>query len=276
MPVRRGESRGVAWIDDKAILKKHLIAKGFPVAHGEAVHSLRKALGLFSHLNKPVIVKPHQGSGTRHTTLHIETEAQLEKAFANAKEISPLVVIEEELTGVVYRPTVIDGVLIATIERHPPFVFGDGVHTIEELIAEINKHPKRSGPIFSQIKINAVLRSELERQGYELTSVPEKGKRVDLHPKINWSVGGHTRDVTARVHPENKKLFEDIAQMLKAPIVGIDFIIPDIARSWKEQRCGVIEANSMPFIDTHHFPFEGEVQDVAGAIWDMVFPNSKT
>jgi cyanophycin synthetase len=52
-------------------------------------------------------------------------------------------------------------------------------------------------------------------------------------------------------------------------LVGIDFIIEDISKSWKEQaRCGVIECNSRPFFDNHHLPFNGKPRNVAGAIWD--------
>jgi D-alanine-D-alanine ligase-like ATP-grasp enzyme len=276
LPVPKGSSRGVSWIDDKAILKKELLKRGLPVSKGEARASEAGALKLFRQLRKPVIVKPHQGSGTRHTTLHITDEKELIRAFRIAKRISPWVMIEEELVGPVFRPTVINGKLVATIERTPPTIIGDGKSTVAQLIEQENKHPQRQGPVFSHIKITPQLTTELTRQNLTLESIPEAGRRIELHQKINWSVGGRTKDVTDIVHPDNVALFEEIAALLKAPIVGLDFIIKDISRSWKEQEmCGVIEANSMPFIDTHHFPFEGEPRDVASAIWDMAFPTSK-
>ena len=275
MPIPHGRTRGASWIDDKSQLKKILRSHGLPTARGEARGSERGALKLFSQLHKPVIVKPHQGSGTRHTTLHIQDEEALLKAFRSAKRLSPLVMIEEELEGPVYRPTVINGSLVATIERNPPHSVGDGSHTIEELVAKENENPKRSGLVFSPIHITEAVRRELARQGYALTSTPKRGVRVELHQKVNWSVGGNTRDVTDSVHQDNRELFEEVARLVEAPIVGIDFIITDITRSWKEQSmCGVIETNSMPFFDTHHLPFEGEPRDVAGPIWDMVFPES--
>ena len=40
-----------------------------------------------------------------------------------------------------------------------------------------------------------------------------------------------------------------------------DFIIEDITKSWKEeQHCGIIECNSLPFIDLHHYPLFGNKQ----------------
>lgn len=276
MPVPKGAGRGIWWIDDKAVLKKHLVKAGLPVARGKAVWTKHSALKLFDSLQKPVIIKPSKGSGTRHTTLHISDKIELLRAFAVAKVVSPFVVIEEELVGAVYRPTLVGGKLIATIQRNQPQLVGDGVHTILELIAETNKHPRRAGPVFSPISIFDATEKELARQGYTRISVPKQGEIVLMHQKVNWGNGGTTVDVTDRVHEDNVQLFEQIAKLVEAPIVGIDFIIGDISKSWKEQKgCGVIECNSMPFIDTHHLPFEGEPRDIMGPIWDAVFPTSK-
>ena len=188
--------------------------------------------------------------------------------------------MEEELTGSVYRATVVDGEFIAALRRDPPSVVGDGVHTVAELVEEENKKPGRSGPYFSRIqlfdeggKLNAHAEKELAWQKLSLESVPPKAARIYFHQKVNWSVGGTTCDVTDEVHPDNVALFEQAARELKASVTGIDFIIKDISKSWKEQeRCGILECNSMPFFDNHHLPFEGQPRNVAAKIWDMVTP----
>jgi D-alanine-D-alanine ligase-like ATP-grasp enzyme len=259
------------WIDDKATMKKHFKKLGIPVAEGGSVLSWRGAQKLFKEIGGPVITKPFEGTASRHTTLHIQTEADLKRGFKVAKQVSPVVIIERELRGAVYRPTLVGGKLVATIRRDKPQVVGDGTRTIAELIEEENKHPKRQGPYFSQIKLTPAGERELAYQNLSEASVPEEGRVVTLHPKINWSVGGTTTDVTDLVHQDNKELFERIAKILNAPLVGIDFIIEDIGRSWKEQQnCGVIECNSRPYFDNHHLPFYGEPHNVAGKIWDLV------
>jgi len=259
------------WLNNKAELKKKLCARGFPVAPGGAACTKNGALNIFRRLTHPVIVKPHVGSASRHTILHIADEKALVRAFAVAKRVSPFVVIEEELEGLVYRATVVGGRLVAVLRRDPPHIVGDGARTIEELVAAANTHPERQGPYFSHIKFSPDAAEELSLQGMTPKSIPRKGERVTFHQKVNWSLGGTTADVTDGVHPDNAKLFEDIAAMLKTPLVGIDFIIRDISRSWKETpRSGVIECNDMPFFDNHHLPFEGKPRNVAGAIWDLV------
>lgn len=263
----------VAWMDNKAVLKEKFRKLGLPVAKGGAVETLREAKKLFKKLTPPVIAKPFSGSASRHTVLHITDEEGLTRGFRIAKQIAPKVVIEEELTGPVYRATVVDGVFAAALRRDQPHVVGDGEHTVTELVAEANTHPKRQGPYFHHLKLDALAEAELAWQGYTFDTVLPKGVKATLHQKINWSVGGTTADVTDEVHPDNVALFEEVARVLKASIVGLDFIIADITRSWKEQeRCGILECNSMPFFDNHHLPFEGEPRNVAALIWDMNEP----
>jgi cyanophycin synthetase len=273
IPVAPLEHERVWWMDNKARLKEELRKRDIVVAKGGSAGSRKEALEIYHALTPPVIVKPHSGSGSRHTILHITDEAELLRAFDVAKQVSPRAIIEEELVGPVYRATCVGGKFAAALRRDPPHVVGDGAHTIAELVEEANKHPRRSGPYFSKIQLNEKADKELKWQNYSLESVPPKDAYVYFHQKVNWGLGGTTADVTADVHPDNIELFERTAQELKAPVVGIDFIIEDINQSWRIQdRCGILECNSMPFFDNHHLPFEGEPQNVAAKIWDMVTP----
>ena len=270
IPLPASELERVHWMDDKAELKKRFRKLGLPVAKGGDARTLAQARRIFRSLTPPAIAKPHSGSGSRHTTLHITNEEELASAFGIAHEVSPRVVIEEELVGPVYRATVVDGKFAAALRRDQPYVIGDGTRTIIDLVEEANTHPARSGPYFHKIQLDEAAEAELAWQGLVFESVPEKGRKVILHQKINWSVGGTTADVTDEVHPYNVALFEEVARVLKAPIVGLDFIIEDISRPWNEQeRCGILECNSMPFFDNHHLPFAGEPRNVAALIWDM-------
>ncbi len=282
IPNPPGHQGHVWWIDNKAVLKSEFQKMGIAVAKGGCAKTEKQTIEIFKKITPPVIVKPYSGSGSRHTLLHLMTEEEMLRAFRIAKQICPGAIIEEELVGPVYRATVVDGVFIAAIRRDPPSVVGDGIHTIAELVEVENKREGRSGPYFSQIQlfdktgtVQEVAKKELEWQKLNTESVPEKGKRVYFHQKVNWSVGGTTCDVTDEVHPDNIELFEKAARELHVPITGIDFIIEDISKSWKEvERAGILECNSMPFFDNHHLPYEGKPRNVATKIWDMVTPAS--
>ena len=270
IPLPASEIDRVWWMDNKAELKKRFRKMWLPVAKGGDAITYNDAKKIFKALTPPAIAKPFSGSASRHTTLHIKDEEELKRAFLIAKEVAPKVVIEEELIGPVYRATVVNGKFAAALRRDQPHVVGDGAHAIRELVAEANKHPGRGGPYFHPMKLDEAAEKELAWQGYTFDTVLAAGVRAVLHQKINWSVGGTTADVTDEVHADNIALFEEVARVLKAPIVGLDFIIADITKSWKEQdRCGILETNSMPFFDNHHLPFEGAPRNVAALIWSM-------
>jgi len=262
-------------MDDKGLIKKIFDEHDIPVALGKAVFSLAEAKRLFGQLRKPVITKPSLGSHGRHTRIHINSQGELERGFSSAKRLSPWVIVEEELKGSVYRVALVGGRVIGVLRRDSPTVVGDGKHTIKELIHETNAHPWRVGN-FHKIEITDFVRRELAYQNLSLDSRPARGRKIMLHPKVGRTQGGTNANVTKHVHPENIKMFERIASALEDSLVGVDFIIEDIAQSWKEQdRSGVIECNSAPFLDLHHFPYAGEPIDAMGELWKIVFPNSK-
>lgn len=268
--------RSLYWLDDKLEVKKRFQKAGFPVPAGASAWSERGAMRIFNSLRAPVIVKPREGSGGRHTTVGVEKASDLIAAYRNAAMISPSVMVEEQMFGPIFRATIVGGKLAAILRRDPPQVAGDGHSTVRQLVEAENKNSLRRGPVFAEISIgSAAAKRELARQGLAPESVPELGRAVQFHFKVNWGVGGTSRDATAEAHPDNVRLFNDIGAYLDEDIVGIDFIIPDIGTSWRQEPlCGIIECNSLPAIGNHHFPFTGPARNVAGAIWDMVFPGS--
>ncbi|MDO8591070.1 MAG: hypothetical protein Q7R65_03790, partial [bacterium] len=177
------------WMDNKGIMKKKFQAGGVPVAKGGIAMTDRGALKLFHGLNHPVIAKPNMGSRSRHTTTHITTEQELIKAFRKARELSPWVIIEEELSGFVYRITLIGGKLSGALRREPPFVVGDGVANVCALVEKENQNPKRHGGIFHEIEMGGEAGAELVRQKLTWESVPKKGRFVALNQKVGRGQG---------------------------------------------------------------------------------------
>ena len=267
---------GLEWMDNKNEMKKHFIKEGIKVAAGGIASSKKEALKIFNSINKPVITKPNLGSRSRHTTTHISTEEELIKAYKLAHQLSPWVMIEEELTGYVHRGTVIGGKLIAVLRREPAYVIGDGIHSVRELINLENKNPLRAGPIFHQLELDEEATKELMHWGKNADTIPKDKEIVTLGQKTSRAVGGGLTDMTDVVHPDNKEMLEKIGKVLNDPLIGVDFIMDDVSISWKNQsRCGVIECNSAPFIDLHHFPLVGKSHNVAAALWDIIYPESK-
>jgi D-alanine-D-alanine ligase-like ATP-grasp enzyme len=265
-------SDGSDWIDSKDKLREHFLPAGIPMARGGVVRSWNEAKTMFLSLTPPVIAKPARGSRSRHTTTHIDTLDELEIAYEKAKQLCPWVIIEEELIGLVHRGTVIGGKVVGILRREPAAVTGDGVHTVLELITKENENPMRQGPIFHQIELHDPEHDkELMRHGMTLKSIPPSGKIVTLSQKASRGLGGGATDVTDDAHPEIVRMLEKVAEVLGDSLVGIDFIIDDVRKPWRQQpRSGVIECNGAPFIDLHLFPLVGKPRNTPGALWDLL------
>lgn len=265
------KSKSLLWMDDKGVMQARFSKAGIPVAKGGVAFTRARALELFLQISGTAIVKPSLGSRSRHTVLHINDRASLLKAFAVAKQLSPWVAVQEELKGRVHRVTLISGKVVGVLRRDPPYVVGDGQSSVRELVRVANLHPMRQGPVFHHILMDTEAQTELKRQNLNWDSLPAAGREIVLRQNIGRGSGGVNSDVTDLVHPENLKLFEKIGQVLADSLVGVDLIIQDVSAPWQQQPgTGVIECNSLPFIDLHHYPFSGPSRDAAGLLWDSV------
>lgn len=254
------------WMDDKWQLKNFLRNNGVPVPFGRSVSTLTGARATWQEGIKPFITKPRLGSRGRHTTTHIYSEQELVSGFKIAQQLCYFIIVEEQLFGSVYRGTYVGGQVVGILRGDPPRITGDGKHAVEELIHRKNKtkHPKVKDVVISPLLIEF-----LRRQNLSLHTVLKKGKTIDLSEKIGISYGGFAAEELPKTHPRLVAYIKKAGDALKVPVVGFDFIIEDITRDPDTQRWGIIEANTLPFIDLHHFPLEGKPINVAAKIWDL-------
>ncbi len=273
-------------MDDKGILKEKLAMNNLPAPKGGTAWSLKKTLKIFKAITKPVIVKTRLGSRGRHVSIFIDSEEKLRKAFHVARQLCPWVIIEEQLTGPIYRATLINFKLCGVLRGDPPQVIGDGKSTIKELIEVKNGgRSVRVKEIVFNEQMNSFVRSQifpsgfaaekpLRAESFQLSNISDwviiKGKVIYLSEKIGVGYGGSSSEDYDICHGDNKDLFIQAAKVVGDPVVGFDFIIPDITKSWKQQKCGFIEANSLPFINLHHDPLLGKPRNVAAKVWEMV------
>jgi D-alanine-D-alanine ligase-like ATP-grasp enzyme len=254
-------------MDDKSILKQKFLKAGLPAPLGGSAWNFWQAKKIFESINKPVIVKPRAGSRGRHSTIYIQTIEALKFAYKVAKKLCFWVVVEEQLFGPVYRATLINYELCGVLRGDSPQVVGDGVSSIRQLIQFKNSS---SHPGVKDIVVDNSLEVFLQKQNLNLSSILEKERLVNLSEKIGVNYGGSSSEDYEICHADNKELFVRAAKVVGDPIVGFDFIIPDITKSWKEQKCGFLEANSLPFINLHHHPLLGRPKNVAAKVWEMI------
>lgn len=266
-------------IDNKIKVKETLKKAGLPAVEGKDFwwYQKNKALNFGLKLRFPLVVKPVQGSLSHHITKNIRNKEELAAAISKVIVYTPHFLLERFLDNVkVFRATVVDFDFAAFLERMPAHVVGDGRSTIGQLIQKKNSESGRGeagqkDTISFKLTIDAVTARLLREQEYRLDSVPPQGTVVYLQEKVIMDLGGEVEEITAKVHPKNTALASKIARLFNAHLTGIDFLAEDLSRSYKEQKFAIMELNSLPFIDMHHFPSRGKPVNVAGKLVKMVY-----
>ncbi len=254
--------------DDKFFLKQELAKINLPIPKFANVSIWGfDADKILERLGKPVIVKPRFGSRGRHTTTSIYTSDELKQAIKLARQLSPTVVVEEQINGYVCRATCIDGKLAGFYRADAPSIVGDGVHTIKELIEIKDKNrPDR----IAEVKVNNEVLNYLNRLGYDLNTVLPEGEKTKLTHRTGRLFGGETREMLPELHPSFVPLFEQAARMTKLPVAGFDVIVPNPEEPADSQKWAFIECNTLPFIDLHYFALVGKpVNNITGMVWDL-------
>jgi D-alanine-D-alanine ligase-like ATP-grasp enzyme len=254
-----------SWMDDKYLLKKHCSERGCRMIFSESARTEAQAKRAFDASSGLVIVKPRIGSRGRHTVTRICTQEALIEAFHIAKQLCHFVVIEDFIDGAVCRATTVNGKLVGFLWGSQPAVIGDGVHTIAQLIiAQNSSRHERIGEIV--VTKDTVL--HLRQQQLTVSDVPAKGVRVELSLHTGRLFGGETEEFGNAIHPELKNEIEKVARVLAAPVIGFDLIISEHPFQ-PQKKWGIIEANTLPFIDLHYLPLRGTPTIVAKYIFDL-------
>lgn len=254
---------------DKDLTKMLLDAAGVPVPLGRSVTTAEDAWAAAQELGGPVVVKPRDGSQGRGVAVNIETRERVIQAFEVAEEISSEVIVERYIPGHDFRLLVVGGALVAASRRDPPQVTGDGVHTIRQLVDQVNADPLRGdghATSLTKIRFDDIALATLKKQGFDADSVPAPGTLIFLRNNANLSTGGSATDVTDEVHPEMAARAVSAARMIGLDICGVDVVAESVHYPLEDQNGGVVEVNAAPGLRMHLNPSFGKGRAVGEAI----------
>ncbi len=261
-------------VQDKELTKTLLHAAGIPVPQGRNVESAEDAWAAACEISAPVVVKPLDSNQGKGVTVNLVDAKQVKAAYMIAAEFSDNVLVERYVPGYDFRMLVVGNQLVAAARRDPPQITGDGVHSIRQLVDQVNRDPKRGeGHVTSLTKIplDEISLAYLASQGLTAESIPAKDVRVVLRSNANLSTGGTATDVTDDVHPELAERVIAAAKVVGLDICGIDVVCDNVALSLEEQGGGIIEINAAPGLRMHLQPSFGKGRAVGEAIIDNMF-----
>ena len=210
------------------------------------------------------VVKPSDGRQGQGITTGVRMLADLEAAWRRAMDASRAkqLLIEEEVPGVDVRVFVVQGRAVAAATRIPPFIVGDGVSDVAELIEHLQN--ARKSHVYMKSRELKVDVDYLGRNGVDETSVLAAGEVCFLNGTANLSRGGVAVDLTDVIPHGTLQIAERAATAVPGlEVAGVDLLMPDAASA---EGAVVLEINSSPNLLVHDAPAFGSPREVARTV----------
>jgi cyanophycin synthetase len=243
---------GAKLSQNKVVTANLLRVAGFPAPEQGVVRRTEDALRTALRIGWPVVVKPADLDRGEGVTVDVIDEHSLTQAYMKAAQlsISKEVIIERQVPGVCHRLFIANGKLLYAVKRLPISVIGNGMHTIEELVAnECAKQARLPPWKRSEIKpLDDLAHDAIVAAGFVVSSIPAEGVLVSLRKIESTEWGGVDEEVTDRLHPENLRLAIEAARLFGLNVTGIDMISSDISKPWYENGAILNEINFAPVL----------------------------
>jgi GNAT-family acetyltransferase (TIGR03103 family) len=249
--------------DDKAMTRRILQHAGLSLP--AQIHASNpQDHAVFLNKWKRIVVKPARGEQGRGVAVNLTGEDQVEAAVQDARRHCSEVLLEQFVAGTDLRVVVIHYEVVAAAIRQPPEITGTGTRTVRQLIERTSRRRAAATGGESKIPMDAETERCLQEQGLDWESILEDGRVIQVRNTANLHTGGTIHDVTDKLHPNLATAAVSAARALEIPVVGMDFLVPDVAGP----EYVIIEANERPGLANH------EPQPTAERFIDLLFPQT--
>lgn len=263
---------------NKELTKKMLEDAAIPVPSGDLVVDEEGLQSVIRKIGYPLVLKPLDGNHGKGASINVKDYETAVIGLEHAQKYSRKVIVEKYITGFDFRVLVINHKMVAAARRVPAHIVGDGDLNVQQLIDKENQDPRRGyghENVLTEINVDKDTNELLEKLGYTLETVPQKGEIVYLKSTANLSTGGTSIDVTDMVHPENIQMAERISRIIGLDVCGIDIMAENLTQPLKESGGAILEVNAAPGFRMHLAPSEGLPRNVAAPVVDMLYPPGK-
>jgi hypothetical protein len=190
------------------------------------------ALEYLGQLGGTGFVKPLTGSRGDFAQV-LRGEASLARYLDAVSQYYDAVLIQPVVAGNEYRVFLLDGEVVYSARKYPPFVLGDGVRSARDLLAAHNEVLRSRG-----------LSPAAVDHDTGLDVVLPKGERREISGRTNLSAGG-TMVLEATDSPATLMLARKAARCLGLRVAAVD-LFTDIGG--EPEAMAVIEVNANPSI----------------------------
>ena len=257
---------------DRHHLNRRLAELTLPVPQLVMASTETEAVAAVEKVGVPALIRRVRSDDPETIVAQQVDPTKITAAFKKLGGGAQSILIEQRLTGREYRLLVVGGELVAAALCSKPVVRGDGESSITELLDALNHEADRDGFDFVPVTAEVVMH-RLSARGLGLDWIPPAGTTVCFASTASLAGGASSVDVTDSVHPDNREVAERAAKGTGLLIAGVDFVCPDIARSYRESAGGIVRVSAAPKLGLHIWPREGRPRDVGGAILKLIVPD---
>jgi cyanophycin synthetase len=238
------QQEGIDKSNDKLKTNDILSNYGFPVCnyikYDTNKNEESNIIDINDKLKFPLVVKYNYGEkGNDVFTDIIDNDSLRDKLKKLLSENKNSIIIEEQTQGKKFRIMILNDKFVYADEDQKPVLTGNGQSTIQELIS--NYHT-----IHDVKPIKLVNEELINQQGYELTEILEKGKKLEITNVVSVANGGKQVYIEEYdIHPVNMNMFYQLNKILGLNFSGIDYMGPDLSIPYHDGG-KVIEVNPFP------------------------------
>ncbi len=215
--------------------------------------------------NRTFICKPEVGTNGKGVTFDVQSMDDV-RAYYNTIGAGKVSLLEEFVEGHDLRVQVIGRRSVAACVRKPAFVVGNGIDTLENLIAMRQEEINRQNPS-NQLIVDEQTMDLISAAGFTRSSVIPKDVSVQLKRIANIGQGGIAEDCTDRIDPRLQDWVTALSEALQTPYFAVDIITNDISDLTAYTALELnLQAEWM-----HHTFSQGRTHDLAKLVVDELF-----
>jgi hypothetical protein len=197
------------------------------------------------NLKYPCVLKPVDGMQGKDVNTFIKTKDQYIRILNTLLFKYDEIMLENQVYGDNYRIFLFNNKVIDVIKREQPFIIGNGINNIKELIEEKNNLQKNK----KLFPITNISWDYILEQGYSKYSIPENIKKIFITNTINFHNGANpVRIDISKIPIQNINIFIKAHKLINLECSGIDYMSNDIYIPYYINDGHIIEINDM--VDT--------------------------
>ena len=240
-------------VKDKFKTSSLLIKETKMLEYDDKYHIYNNVNNIISTMNNngiyfPIVLKPIDGTFGIDVITNIDNEKELNESIDILKKKYKELMLEEQISGDCYRIFVFNNKVIDVIKREKPYVIGDGIHTVNELIEERNKEQEKM-LLFQTKNVSNLF---IIKQGYTLDTILDDNIKVYISNVINMHNGARISRIPLNTIPQkNIDMFINTNKYLNILCSGLDYLSEDITVEYDKNDSKILEVNGTPDTEIH-------------------------